>query len=138
MRERLKSFKHAIHGLKVLVTDEPNARIHLAAAVLVIVAGCVIELELSEWVAVSLAIGLVLVTEIINSAIEKLADIVSPERHEEVKKLKDLSAAAVLLSALTAVAIAAMLFLPKIMERDGPEPDSSQQEFERGYIKVKK
>jgi diacylglycerol kinase len=114
--DRLKSFKYAFNGLKVLIRDEHNSRIHLVIAILVIILGFIFKISMYEWIAVCFAIGFVITTEIINSALENLADFVSPDTNNIIKKVKDLSAAGVLISALTAVVIGLIIFLPKIIE----------------------
>lgn len=113
--KRIKSFTYAFNGLRVLFREEHNARIHLFATVCVIVAGILLKLSPMEWAAVVFAIGLVFGGEIFNSAIEDLADVVCPERDERIKKVKDLSAAAVLVAAITALVIGLLVFIPKIM-----------------------
>jgi len=116
IKKRLASFKYAFNGLKILVLEEHNARIHLVAAICVILLGLFFNISALEWIAVSLVIGFVIACEAINSAIENLADFVSPEKNEFIKKAKDLSAAGVLVSAITAVIIGFLIFLPKILE----------------------
>ena len=111
----VKSFGHALNGLKILFKEEYNARIHLLAAITVVIAGYFFEISTIEWIAIVFAIGFVLTMEAINSAIEGLSDFVSPEKHEMIKKIKDLSAAGVLISALTALVIGLIVFVPKIL-----------------------
>ena len=113
-KNRLKSFKYAFNGLKILIREEHNARIHVFIAVCVLLAGLVFEISAGEWIAVTLCIGLVIALEMINSAIENLADFVSPEKHDKIKKVKDLAAGAVLLGAVVAVVVGLVVFLPKI------------------------
>ncbi|MDZ7271102.1 MAG: diacylglycerol kinase family protein [candidate division KSB1 bacterium] len=115
LRQRGRSFRYAFRGLAILVREEHNARIHLVAAIGVIAAGVLFRLSRWEWVAVTLAIGLVFSFELLNSALERLADVVSPERSEAIGKIKDLSAAGVLMSALTALVIGLWVFVPKIV-----------------------
>ena len=110
----VKSFGHAFNGLKILFKEEYNARIHLLAAIAVVIAGFIFQISATEWIAIIFAIGFVLAMEAINSAIEGLADFVSPEKHEMIKKIKDLSAAGVLISALTALVIGLIVFVPKV------------------------
>jgi len=110
------SFSYALNGLKVLIKNEHNARIHLAAMIFAIIAGFVLKIDTNEWLVIVIVIGLVFSMEIINSAIEQLADFVSPNYHEMIKKVKDLSAAAVLISALVSVIVAFIIFIPKIIE----------------------
>jgi diacylglycerol kinase len=113
---RLKSFRYAFNGLKILLKEEHNARIHLMAAIVVVIAGVFFETSTSEWIAIIFAIGFVISAEIINSSIENIADFISPEKHEKIKKIKDLAAAGVLISAVTALIIGMIIFLPKILE----------------------
>ena len=114
--KRLKSFTYAFNGLKVLFQEEHNSRIHLFAAVCVIIAGVLLKLAVLEWVAVAFAVGLVFSGEIFNSAVEDLSDVVCPERDDRIKKVKDLAAAAVLVNAITAAAIGLLVFIPKIIQ----------------------
>jgi len=114
LRQRLKSFSHAIKGLQTTVKYEHNTWIHLFATVMVIVFGFVYELTTFEWCWITLAIGLVVVTEILNTAIEHLTDLVSPEFHPLAKKTKDAAAGAVLIASIIAVIIGLLVFLPKM------------------------
>lgn len=110
---RIKSFGYAINGLKILFKEEPNAKIQVLAAIAIVIAGFVFNISTSEWIAIILAIGFVLAMEAINTTIEGIADFISPEKNEMIKKIKDLSAAGVLISALTALIIGLIVFLPK-------------------------
>ena len=112
--KRIKSFGFAFNGLKILIQEEHNARIHIIAAISVILAGFYFQLSSLEWLAIFFAIGLVISLEIINSAIENIADFISPEKNDSIKKIKDLSAAGVLISALTALTIGLIIFIPKV------------------------
>ena len=114
--KRLKSFTYAFHGLRVLIKEEHNAWIHLFATVCVVVAGILFKISLMEWVAVVFAIGLVFSFEIINTSVEHIADFICPERDDRIKRIKDLAAAAVLVSAITAAVIGLIVFIPKIIE----------------------
>lgn len=112
---RLKSFKYAFNGLKLFIINDHNGRVHVFAAVLVILFSWYIGLSRLEWVAILSVITVVITAEIINSSIEKLADVVSPDYHPKIKVVKDLAAAAVLVAAFLAVAVAAIVFLPKLI-----------------------
>lgn len=114
MKRLIESFQHAGQGLRTVLRSETNFRIHLAASFLVIILGYVFEIATLEWVAIVLSIGLVMSMESLNSAVEYLADFVSPERHAQIKKVKDAAAAAVLLTALTAAVVGLCIFAPKI------------------------
>lgn len=112
LRDRIRSFKYAFNGLYTLFTEEPNALIHLFAGAAVVTAGLIFKLSVAEWVAVCFAIGLVFVAEILNSSIERLADLYSEEKDERIRKIKDLAAAGVLLAAITALVIGLLVFIP--------------------------
>lgn len=114
--KRLNSFTYAFQGLKILIKEEHNTRIHVLAAICAIVLGCVLNISSLEWIAVCFAIGLVISTEILNSSIEGIADFISPEKHDQIKKIKDLGAAAVLINAITALVIGLVIFVPKVLQ----------------------
>lgn len=116
LRKRLRSFAYAFNGIRLLVSGEPNAWIHCFAAICVVSAGLFFGLSRMEWVAVAFAIGMVLAAEAVNSAIESLADAVSPGYNESIKKAKDMAAGAVLLVAMAAAAVGLMIFVPKILD----------------------
>ena len=110
----LRSFKHAIKGVVFVIKNENNFRIHLFATLLVIVTGFFVKFSLKEWLVMTILIGLVLVTEIINTAIEKLVDFVSPEYNKRVGTVKDISAGAVLVAALAALIGGIIMIIQKI------------------------
>lgn len=114
-KRRLKSFTYAFSGLKTLFREEHNAWLHATAAILVIVAGLLFRISETEWMAVFLCIGLVIGAEAFNSAIERLSDMVQPERDERIKTIKDLSAGAVLACAVAAAAVGIIVFVPKVI-----------------------
>ena len=115
LKRRLESFKYAFNGLKLLLKIEHNSRIHLFVTICVIIAGFLLGISLMEWTMLVFAIGLVFAMEIINSSIEKLANFVSPAKHEIIKIVKDMTAAAVLVSAITSAIIGLIIFIPKIL-----------------------
>lgn len=114
-QQRLKSFSYAWDGLKVLIREEHNARIHFAISVVVLLSGFIFNISASEWIAVIMSIALVVSIEIINSAIENLCDFVSPQYNLSIKKAKDLAAAAVLVCSISAIIVGILIFLPKII-----------------------
>ncbi|MBN1252817.1 MAG: diacylglycerol kinase family protein [Bacteroidales bacterium] len=116
LRNRLESFKYAINGLKLLIKFEHNSRIHLATLVFVTFLGFILKISNLEWITILIVSAFVFSNEIINSAIEYLSDFISPNYNEIIKKVKDLSAAAVLISAIVSVIIAFIIFLPKIIK----------------------
>ena len=115
LRKRMKSFQFAFNGIGLLIRHEHNAWIHCFAAFCVIMAGLILGLTPYEWIAVIIAIGMVLSAEAVNSSIEALCDLVSPGYNEAIKKAKDLAAGAVLILAIAAACIGLIIFLPKII-----------------------
>lgn len=115
VKARINSFKYAFNGIVVLFSKENNAKVHLVAAILTIILACLLHVTTTEWILIIFCIGLVLSTEIINTCIEKICNHVSPQRHEQIKIIKDLAAAAVLISATTALIIGCIIFLPKLV-----------------------
>lgn len=113
--KRLKSFGFAFNGLRILFKEEHNSRIHFFATVTVIIAAIFFELNKYEWIAIIFSIGLVITVEIINTAVENIADFLTTEKNSKIKTIKDLSATAVLISALTALTIGLLIFVPKII-----------------------
>ena len=112
---RVASFGCALRGLWILVATQANARIHAVATLLVIGAGFWFGLTRLEWCAVVAAIGLVWTAEGLNTALEFLTDLVSPEQHPLAGKAKDVAAGAVLAASIAAVAIGAIIFGPRLM-----------------------
>ena len=113
---RLRSFGHAIRGLKGLVQTQHNARIHAVATVLVIAAAALFGISPAEWALIALAIVCVWVTEALNTAVELLVDLVSPEHHPLAGKAKDVAAGAVLVAAMGAVVVGVLVFGPYLWE----------------------
>ncbi len=110
----LRSFKYAFKGIWVLM-QENNARFHLFASFVVVLTGFLVGLSSTEWSIVSIIVGLVWMAEAFNTAIEKLCDFVSPQHHPLIGKVKDLSAAGVLIISCIAIIIGIIIFLPKIL-----------------------
>jgi diacylglycerol kinase (ATP) len=115
VKRLIKSFGYAANGLRRVVCQEQNARVHLLVALCAVVAGCCFRISAAEWMAVALAIGGVMAAETFNTSIEALSDTVLPEYSENIKQVKDFAAGAVLVVALAAVAVGLIIFLPKIM-----------------------
>ena len=115
IKARLASFKNAWRGVTVFIRQEHNAWIHCTITVLVIIAGLLFHISTAEWIDVFFAIGLVLAAEAINSAIERLSDVVQPEKDERIRDIKDISAGAVFICAITAAIIGVIIFLPKLL-----------------------
>jgi diacylglycerol kinase len=113
-RKRGKSFSHAWRGIIHLMKTEHNARIHLAAIIFATAMGIWLKIEHTEWIAIALVTGLVMVTELLNSAIEKLADMVEPEWNIRIGIIKDYAAGAVLVSAIVSAVAGGVIFIPKL------------------------
>ena len=112
----MKTFTHAINGIIYVFKKEQNFRIHIIATILVIIAGILFSIDKIEWMMIVIAISIVSAFELVNSAIEYLCDFVSPQYHDKIKRIKDASAGAVLISAIGAFVLALVIFLPKILE----------------------
>jgi diacylglycerol kinase (ATP) len=112
LAKRLHSFKYAFNGLRTFFLQEHNARVQLVTTLLVISIGIYFNITLLEWGVLILAIGIVLVAEILNTAIEYLADHTTKDLHPEIKIVKDIAAAGVLIAAFVAFAIGLLVILP--------------------------
>jgi len=108
------SFVNAFHGLRDCILHEKNFRIQYVIAILIVIAGIFFKLNAIEWILILICFATVLSFEIINSAIEKLCDLVCPDFNLTIKKVKDMAASAVLLSAIISFIIGCIIFLPKI------------------------
>jgi diacylglycerol kinase (ATP) len=113
-RKRIASFRHAFNGIRLAISNEHNMRIHLFAALLAIGAGFYFQLTFGEWIVLVFAIGFVFAAELFNSAIESIADFISPGHHIDIGKIKDLAAGAVLVSAIAAIIAGILIFWPHI------------------------
>lgn len=113
---RRPAFEHAFHGLIHVLLTQHNARIHLAMTIMVVISGFLLKLNGFEWAVVIIAIGLVWVTEIINTALEALVDLVTQQYHPLAKIAKDTSAAAVLFASLIAVLLGLVVFTPHLFQ----------------------
>lgn len=112
----IKSFKYAFEGLRDALLHEKNFRIQVFIFFLIILASVILQISTIEWLIILLCSALVLSAEIFNSGIEKLCDLVSPEIHPIIKRTKDFSAAAVLLTIIISIIIGCIIFIPKIIK----------------------
>ena len=110
----LTSFKHAFSGVWYVVRTQRNARIHLAAALVVIALGLWLGLSYTQWAVIVLTIGLVLAAEAFNTVAEAAVDLATAERHPLAKIAKDVAAGAVLLMAITAVLVGLLILGPPL------------------------
>ena len=114
LRARTRSFKYALQGVKHFISSEHNTWLHLVATIAVIVLAIVTNVSKLEWVALVIVIGFVWVAELFNTVIEKIMDFISIEENPEIKIIKDLSAAAVFIAAITAFITGCFIFIPKL------------------------
>ena len=110
----MKSFAAAFRGVWTLICNERNFRFHLVATVVVIIACFFFNVEKAEWLAVFLSIGLVLSAEALNTSIEYICDLISPEYNTMVRVIKDVGAAAVILASIAALITGCIVFIPYI------------------------
>jgi len=112
-----RAFACALRGLGLLAGREPHARVHLAATVLVVMLAIWLKCPPLEWALLALAIGIVWAAEGLNSAIERLADRVQPEREEAIRDVKDLAAGGVLAAALVALTVGLAVLGPRLLDQ---------------------
>ena len=112
---RAKSFGYAWSGIKSLLRTEHNSRIHLAFTIIVVVLGIVLKISRFEFITLFIVMALVWICEIFNTCVEKTMDFISLEQHPQIKLVKDLAAAAVLIMAITAVIVGCFIFIPKLI-----------------------
>lgn len=105
-------FGDAFRGIGILFARERHARFHLFAALAVCLFGIVLEISRYDWLMISIAIGLVIIAEAFNTAIEKMCDIIQPAYDIHIRNIKDIAAGAVLLSVCVAIVIGVVVFLP--------------------------
>jgi diacylglycerol kinase (ATP) len=110
---RLKSMKFAFNGAISLIKTEHSIMVQTMLAVLFTAAGFYFKINTTEWLFQILAIGLVLSTESLNTAVEKTADFIHPDYHQKIGFIKDIAAGAVFFAAMTAIAIMATIYIPK-------------------------
>lgn len=115
LKPYFKAFGYAFVGIASFMRTERNAKVHLAAALGAAAMGSYLNIAHTEWLWVASAIALVIVTEMINSAIEKLCNRITREQDLEIKVIKDISAGFVLIASFYALVVAAIIFLPKVL-----------------------
>ncbi len=114
MLSRYRSFGHAFRGLWFVLRTQQNAWIHALAAILVFILAWWLQLPARDWAVLIVTIAMVFTAEFINTAIEAVVDLASPEKHPLAKVGKDVGAAAVLISALAAVLIGLFILGPPL------------------------
>ena len=116
LKSRFGSFKFAFNGLGSIVKNEHNFRIHLFASIIAIAFGIVLKINYLEWSLIIIVIGVVFLTELLNSSLETLADLIEPEWNDNIRKAKDYGASAVLISAIISAVVGALIFIPKLFK----------------------
>lgn len=111
-----KSFVYAVEGLLTAITKGRNFRIQLFAGLLAATLGLILGLSPFEWLALIIIVSFILILELINTSLEAIVDLVSPEIQGKAKIAKDVAAAAVLISSLASILAGFILFLPKILQ----------------------
>jgi diacylglycerol kinase (ATP) len=111
--KRLKGFGYATKGAWMLLKNEASIQVQTVIAILVTVAGCWFNLSTTEWMFQILAIGLVMSTEALNTAVEEIANFVHPDFHNKIGYIKDVAAGAVFFAAIIAVIISGIIYIPK-------------------------
>lgn len=115
MNKFIRGFGYAIKGFWYACKTQLNFRVHLVCALVAVYLGYALHIARYQWLWIALCIGMVLVAELFNTAIEILCDIISPEYNKKIGLVKDMSAAAVLVTAITALVIGLVIFIPKIL-----------------------
>ena len=110
-----QKFMNAFRGISIVLKTTKHFFIHIICALLAIILGFYFKISSMEWVAIIFAVGLVIVAETFNTAIEIDINLTSPEYHPYARDTKDVAAAAVLLSVFTAIIIGLIIFLPKVL-----------------------
>ena len=112
---RLKSMVFALKGAFKLITTEHSVMVQSSLAVLMTIAGFYFGINRMEWMMQILVFGLVLGIEGLNTAVEKIADFIHPDYHERIGFIKDIAAGAVMFAAMSAIAVGALIYLPKLL-----------------------
>jgi len=112
---RLKSVSHAFKGMLTLIKTEASIKVQLFIAILVTILGFYFNISYTEWIIQIAMIGLVMSIEGINTAVECIADFIHPDHHPKIGLIKDIAAGAVLIASITAVIIAGIIYLPKLV-----------------------
>lgn len=113
-RGRLRSFKFALKGMWLLMSTEDSIKAQLFVAIIITAFGVYFNISNIEWMFQFFAIGLVLVAEALNTAVEKIADFIHPEYHEKIGFIKDIAAGASSFAAFTSLIIAGFIYISKI------------------------
>ncbi len=115
LRRRSRSFFYAFRGIGLLFRTQANAKIHALAAIMIIAIGLWLKLSHTEWCLILICMGLVLAAEALNSSLEFLTDLASPDIHPLAEKTKDLAAGAVLITVIFGGIVWGIIHIPKII-----------------------
>lgn len=113
MKKFINSFKYAFEGIVSSFKQERNMKIHFLAVILVVIFGLIYKISAQEWITLVILFGMVIASEMINTAIEEVVDIASPTKQKKAKLAKDIAAGAVLINAIIAVIVGLIIFIPK-------------------------
>ncbi len=112
----MKAFKYAINGIRTAFGSEFHIRLHILASLLVVIAGWFFEISRMEWISIFICIAMVITVEMLNTAIEYLVNLISPDHNILAGKIKDIAAGAVLIAAIGALFTGLIIFTPKVLE----------------------
>lgn len=115
-KKLIKSFKYAFEGLTTAFKQEKNMKVHVLIAVLVLILGFALKISKIDWIICTFAIVMVITAELFNTAIETIVDMITMQKNKKAKIAKDVSAGAVLITAIGAAIVGIIIFSPKIME----------------------
>jgi len=115
IKRLFKSFKYAVKGLFLVMRDEQNFRVHIVFALIALGFSWFYQITQMEWIVVVLLISLVMLMEVINSAIERVTDVLKPRINDFVMEIKDIMAAAVMLASFVAIIIGLIIFIPYLL-----------------------
>ena len=113
--DRIKAVKFAAKGFWILITTEKSIITEVIIGIIMTIIGFLMNISTTEWILQIFAIGIVLVAEALNTAIEKIADFIHPDYHKKIEFIKDISAGAAFFAAIIALIIGLIIYIPKFM-----------------------
>lgn len=116
MKRFFKSFDYAFNGILTSIKNERNIKIHIIIMILVIIFGIILKISKIEWIICIILFGLVISMELMNTAIENTVDLITKEKNEQAKIIKDTAAGAVLVTAIVAAIIGLIIFMPYLIK----------------------
>lgn len=115
VKNRIKSIQYAFKGAWLLLKSEASIQVQCTVGILMTILGIIVQINPTEWMFQTLAIGLVLAIEGLNTALEKLADFIHPDYHSKIGFIKDIAAGAVCFAALAALVIGGVIYIPYLL-----------------------